>query len=184
MGRAGLLRQRSASAYQQAMAARERTGESHDGGNEPYQRPKGLDRPAVSAKVQVRDPEQSPIGKANSGTRRTKEIKQGISHLRKRKVNSRESPHGEEEETPESENVVQVPTYTRKTRSPVDAQASPPISNPRPPEDGSRETEYGEGNGALHAVRPDARSRRRADSREGSRATRRYGHGANRNPGE
>src|ERR1700676_5008569 len=86
--------------------------------------------------MQLGEPKQTLVGKTISGI----EEEEGVKRFWKSKIDPGDSPHQNKEKAPKSERAVQVPADPRKMRSPVHGQTAPPIPNPRPPYDGSRQT--------------------------------------------
>src|SRR5580704_10695073 len=104
--------------------------------------------------MQIREPQEGCAGKANElGCIRGIGVDQGIRQLGERKIDSRESPDGEKEESPSPQGVMQIPIHPGKTRSPIYGEATPPMRDSRPPQDGARKADQKKRNGA-DAIQP------------------------------
>src|SRR5260370_29239196 len=123
------------------MTAHETAGERQAPGHEPQQRPKGLGPGVESAEMHAREPGKKRVSKSDlRGPFAIQEVDEIVEGLREAKIDSRDSPHHQKQETPESQQVVQVPIDSRETRSPIHAKAAAPVRDARPPYDHSGQT--------------------------------------------
>lgn len=77
------------------MTTHEYTREGQNCGYKPTQRPERFGKPAKSAEVKIRQPQQSDVAKLNFAycSRGVKEAYDRIEHVWKGEVDSRNSPH-------------------------------------------------------------------------------------------
>src|ERR1700719_2186934 len=98
------------------MTTHEYAREGQDCGYNPNQSPNRLAKPAKSAEVKIRQPQKSNVAKLNPAncTRSLKEAYDRIEHVWKGEVDSRDSPHQNKHEAPESKRIMQVPIEPRE----------------------------------------------------------------------
>src|SRR5579872_5999797 len=94
--------------------------------------------------MRLREPGQHLISKTElprGRVQRLEEVDGSVERGRNREVNSGERPHKKEREGPKSERAVQRPVKSFRIRFPSEAETAAPGIDPRPPNDGARQTE-------------------------------------------
>src|ERR1700688_4533715 len=93
--------------------------------------------------MRLREPGQHLISKTETPAgriQRFKEVDGGVERGRNREVNSGDRPHEKKRESPKPERAVQRPVKSFGIRFPSEAEAAAPGIDPRPPNDGARQT--------------------------------------------